>query len=717
LVLTLVTHAVVASQIDPEDLLQSGLYKEQVEGDLEGAIEIFEQVIAEYSQNRPVAAQALLHLGSSYEKLGNLKAEDAYQRLIEEFGDQHSMVSEARMRLQKMRFRELTEGMQKTGAGPSYRIAIDDMPKNLAMWNQHYNFSPDGEQIVYRSKGGLYVSDASGTLRRLLVADNESQEEWSENYVKPVEPRWSPDGKQIAFLASKPKSPGDDSEDQISAAFLIDAEGGEARQLTGELDPCPYRGFWWAPDGKGLIYLSREGVYLIDLQGKIKATIDINIDARSTRLAGYSPDGRWLTIWKKEDEASGNNWNTDIYLVPAAGGDAVQLTFAQGFDAHPVWSADSRSVYFISQRAVEWGNSNIWKVSVDQQTGQPIGDPEQVTFFDDAQILHPQMVGSGNRLSFYMQNTKHSVRVAPADQPENYRTLARGIGPSLSPDGKTVYYVGEGPDQQGIYAVSAEGGSSKRYTTEAPTSGHKSVSPDGKTLAYFSDSDNRRGLFTLSVKGGQPRLLLESDCAECCKSVHWSPDGKSLTYNSDDGLYLISSTGGEPKKLATLKGWESWTISWSPNGEYVAALGYQEGKENNAVFIVPVEGGKARLLSGFDDYKEGLSWHPDGKSLTYHLSKGASQTYRCFLDGRPPELFLDKADAWDYVGIWSPDGNRYYLSNSATDSWQTDIYDVNTGEFTPFVNAALPRWSGDQKTMVWTAEKRIIQLWLMEDFK
>lgn len=66
---------------------------------------------------------------------------------------------------------------------------------------------------------------------------------------------------------------------------------------------------------------------------------------------------------------------------------------------------------------------------------------------------------------------------------------------------------------------------------------------------------------------------------------------------------------------------------------------------------------------------------------------------------------------------WSPDARRYYLSNSVEKKWQTDLYDVNTGEFTPFVSAGLPRWSSDQKTMVWTTGKKISQLWLMEDFK
>lgn len=575
LVLTLVTHVIVKAQTDPEELLQSGVYKEEVEGELEGAIKIFEKIIAEHSQNRPVAAQALLHLGLSYEKLGNLKAEDAYQRLIKEFADQHSMVSEARMRLQKMRIRELTEGMQKTGAGPTYRIAIDDMPLNHAMWSRQYNFSPDGNQIVYRSDGNLYISDASGTLRRLLVASSGSHEEWSVDNAHAGQPRWSPDGKQIAYLVSKLRPTGDDQEDWIHTVFLTNAEGGEARQLTQELDPSPFRGFfWWAPDGRALIYLSREGVHRLNLQGKIEATIEINILAKSTRLAGYSPDGRWLTIWQKTNEASNNNWDTDIYIVPTSGGDAVQLTFSTGFDAHPVWSADSRSVYFISDRGANWSNSNIWKVNVDRQTGQPVSDPEQVTFFSDAMIIHPQIIGKSNRLSFYLQKTKRSVQVAPADQPDNYQTLARGLNPSLSPDGRTVYYVGEGPDQQGIFAVSSEGGSSKRYTTKAPTSGHISLSPDGSTISYFMDSDGQRGLFSMPVSGGQARLLMKSDCDNCCKSSYYSPDGKSLAYTSGDGLYLISSDGGKPKKLATLEKWESWTVRWSPNGKQIAALGY-----------------------------------------------------------------------------------------------------------------------------------------------
>jgi len=714
--LVVIIHVVVMAQTNPEELLESGVYMEEVEGELQSAIEIFEQIIAEHSQNRPVVARALLHLGSSYEKLGNLKAEDAYQRLIEEFGDQPTMVSEARMRLQKIRYRELAEGIQNKGSGPTYRIALDEDAPEIRAARQ-YDFSPSGDQIVYQTWNGLYVSDATGTLRRQLVAQGD---DWQVIFHRNGQARWSPDGKQIAYFAGRRRPEVGDPNDYIWTIFVIDVDGGEPRQLVELLDPEPYGGLCWTPDGTKLTYLTLEGAITLDLEGKTVGRVDLERDHHSTRLTGYSPDGRWLTLQLKSDLESENNSETDVYIVPTDGGGAVQVTTASGFDGHSVWSSDSRSIYFVSSRMVEQGSTNIWKVQIDSRTGEPVGDPEQVTFFDDARIVFPQVVGEGDRIAFLLEKTKNSVHVAPDGQPEKYRTLARGVYPVLSPDGKTVYYIGEGPDQQGIFSISTDGGKPKRLTDSAPIVAQKDLSPDGQTLTYFTTLNDERGLYAHPLSGGEPRLLTKTGCDECCTSPKWSPDGKSIAYIYADGLFLVSPSGGQSKRLATLHKWEAWTLRWSPDGQFLAALGYQEGEENNTVYVVPVEGGEPRLISDFDEYKEGLEWHPDGLRLTYHESKTKSDTRITYLDGRPPELFLDKDDSWDYVGRWSPDGDRYFFSGFRLAKTPcVDIYNVNTGEFTLFSDeaAGLPSWSGDQKTMVWTVEKKIKQLWLMENFK
>jgi Tol biopolymer transport system component len=714
-----VSAASVGAQTSPEGLLESGVYKEEVEGDLEGAIEIFEKIIKDFSDNRAVAARALLHLGSSYEKLGNLKAEDAYRRLIEEYADQPAIVSEARIRLQEIRYRELTEGIQDKGAGPTYRIALDeDVPEVNPMRLRQYDFSPNGDLIAYQGNDGIYVSDATGTLRRQLAAQGEDRMDWFLIYPWVGQPRWSPDGKQIAYMAGRIKPPGDDADDLEYTIFLVDAEGGEPRQVVESLDPHQRGGLCWSPDGKRLTYLAPGGIRSLNLKGEVVGEIDFDTQLGNARLTGYSPDGRWLTIRLKADPESENNSNTNIYIVPADDGDMVQLTFEPGFDGHSVWSSDSRSVYFVSDRGTKTENSNLWKVRIESQTGQPIGDPEQVTFFSDARIVHPQVVGDRDKIAFLLGKKKTSIHVAPDGKPKEFITLARGTKPILSPDGETVYYVGEGPDNQGIFSISANGGRPKRLTSFIPLVSQKDLSPDGTALTYFSDVDDERGLFMHPLNGEDPILLTKTGCDECCISPKWSPDGKSIAYIYVDGIFVISSSGGEPKRLATLRGWEAWTIRWSPDGQYIAALGYQEGETNNAVFAVPAAGGEPRLISDFNDYKEGLEWHPDGQRLTYHLSKSVGETFITYLDGRPPEPFLNKSDAWDYVGLWSSDGDRYFLSSAKDNEWRLDVYHVSTGEFTPFgQNASLPHWSGDGKLMTWTTDKSIRQLWVMENFK
>ena len=156
-VMIFVATGPIYAQISPEELLESGVYEAEVKGELQDAIKIFEQILAKHSKNRSVAAQALLHLGSSYEKLGNQKAEETYQRLINEFGDQQIAVSEARIRLQKIRYDKLANGMESKDAGPNYQLALDDdCPQLYPDRSRQYDLSPNGERIAYQGKEGLY---------------------------------------------------------------------------------------------------------------------------------------------------------------------------------------------------------------------------------------------------------------------------------------------------------------------------------------------------------------------------------------------------------------------------------------------------------------------------------------------------------------------------------------------------------------------------------
>ncbi len=101
-VLAFAAAAVLMGQ--PSDMgvmLQRAIRMENVEGNLNSAIDLYKKVVAG-ATDRAIAAKALLGLGECYEKQGNAEAQKAYERLVKEFGDQAEPARAAQARLSAM---------------------------------------------------------------------------------------------------------------------------------------------------------------------------------------------------------------------------------------------------------------------------------------------------------------------------------------------------------------------------------------------------------------------------------------------------------------------------------------------------------------------------------------------------------------------------------------------------------------------------------------
>jgi Tol biopolymer transport system component len=220
--------------------------------------------------------------------------------------------------------------------------------------------SPDGAQIAfvrteidrdrYEYHRSIWLASTSGgEPRRLTNGPGDSA------------PRWSPDGRTLAFLRgpAAPAQPKTREERDTGKAqaqlWLLPLEGGEPRQLTHLRHGAGAA--VWAPDGGAIAFAAQTG------QPDDAAVDDAAIDGKDF------PRVRTIDqLWHKLDgEGFIYELRTHLFSVPTAGGEPRQLTDGDWNDGEISWSPDGRTLAFTSDRNEErwvWPASSVWTLDL-----------------------------------------------------------------------------------------------------------------------------------------------------------------------------------------------------------------------------------------------------------------------------------------------------------------------------------------------------------------
>jgi Tol biopolymer transport system component len=621
---------------DAERLLKAAQNKELVDGDLKGAIEAYQKVVASAAASRPAKAQALLRLGESYEKLGHGEARRAYERLVREFGDRPE-AAQARARLAAMGgsgTRLLWSGVEDSCIDGS--VAPDGKWMSCTDWNT----------------GDLGVRDvATGQFRRLTnwVA---SRGDFAETSVV------SPDGKWIAYAWFNSKTPGRSKYE----LRLIPAAGGPERVLLKEQGWLQADA--WTPDGK---YVAIEAVdeYRLSLVSVTDGSERVlrnppkNEDSDALRI---SPDGKWVVYSAPSPTLPRQQ---DVYLLPITGGESFRIDHPAR-DEHPAWLPDGSGIVFTSNRSGEFA---LWTLAV--KDGRPQGSARLVrgglrgswrnTFTKDGAFFYGARVQGEDAFVAPWDSATGKVTGPPRKLSDLH--AGRNQAPFWSRDGKLAWFAVSGPGGDGasdarISSVSSVGAPVSSAPVEGPL--HFRLEPawaaDGRSLMVQSGRCDgcRGGIVRLDPLTGKWETLVDfpEGLIRGQMSRMMTADGKRFYFRNQraDRTPVLYRFDAETRSLDPVLSLEKSqrTQSLSPHGDRIALFEDTEKPSTYALVLLTLDGGERKvLLEGDFNVPSGIAWEPDGRHLLFLRN---TELMRISTTGGAPV-----PAGFELEGLWRPE--------------------------------------------------------------
>lgn len=207
----------------------------------------------------------------------------------------------------------------------------------------------------------LYFSDTNGDYSYVNMVNAESgniMNQLTNGNVRDYSPILSYDENLVFFTRS--------STTTGPSIWFLDRRNGLLTSCTRGFSPCLIKD---NPNAFCCVRNSSTGrseIWLVDYV-KGEESIILTDENRSFTNPKLSPDGKWLVCVGNSTSSINQKVNTDIFVVKVDGTNLTQLTYHPASDNNPVWSADGRSIYFISSRANKTESYNVWRMNFDME--------------------------------------------------------------------------------------------------------------------------------------------------------------------------------------------------------------------------------------------------------------------------------------------------------------------------------------------------------------
>ncbi|MGB7490836.1 MAG: protein kinase, partial [Thermoanaerobaculia bacterium] len=545
------------------------------------------------------------------------------------------------------------------------------------------SFSPDGRSFVYSSRESgsrdIYLRRVSGG-KIINLTEGSAADDFN--------PAFSPDGDQIAFRSTR----------DGGGIFPMGPMGEDVRQLT-DFGYFPA----WSPDGEKIVFTTgwqrsawtgnkNQRIWTVAVaSGELQEVLEY-----SALQPDWSPNGQRIAFC---GTPPGVDTGSDIFTVPAAGGEPTAVGQDRFFDAEPIWSPDGRYLYFRKGRRGE--SENLWRVPIDEETGEALGEEEPVTSGTFEGLGGLSITRDGGRLAYHVSNTTAQIQSVAFD-PEMERVIGgptpvtpHGLDayhPSVAPDGQWITFAARfaGPGSVAIGIIRTDGTGLRQLTDSGHVDYYPAWSPDSQRIAFFSNRSGSGEAWIVQRDGSGLRQLT-NDPDKIVFPPRWSPDGRRLATTVNYGsAYVFDAdtpwTEQPPTELPRFEApgnvfWQPW--SWSPDGSLLAGIAAgenEDGIEAGGIVLFSFDTGEYRHFTDFGWFP---LWLADSRRVLFTAEQKQPSKF-CLLDtetGGYHEVLSSEilGIAPDGINWWpglSPDDRAIFFARLHDDA---DIWMLSLG--------------------------------------
>lgn len=533
-------------------------------------------------------------------------------------------------------------------APPGMKVREVPIQVEEGTW-MNLDVSPDGQTVAFDLLGDIYTMPITGGTPTRI----------SEGLPYETQPRFSPDGKRIAFTSDR--GGGDN-------IWIMNRDGSDKRQLTNESFRLLNQPSW-SPDGQYIVAkkhfttgrsLGTGEVWMYHVSGGDGVLLVKRPSEQHQKELGepiFAPDGKHVYYTRNttpgpifEYAQDSNNQLFAIERYDLETGKIDSVIGGEGGAVRPTPSPDGKKIAYVRREATQprlyvrdlaTGEDRKVYDALDmdmQETWAVTGVYPNMAWTPDSASLVVWAGGKLNRVDlatgksavipFKIADTRGLIdppRPAVAVAPDSFETkLPRGA--TVSPDGKSVVFETLGK----LWVKPMAGGEPRRLTSDdAAMEAYPSWSADGKRLAFVRWTDAGLGeVRTIAASGGKSTAITP---AGHYARPRFSPDGKTVVFEKDRGGYLSSPRASAEPGVYRVAATGGALTRITENGGNP-----QFGASNDRIFVMEGDAKESRLVS-LDLNGEARRVHakgelvndyrvsPDGKFLAFR------QNYQAFV--------------------------------------------------------------------------------------